>query len=92
MTSSCNRAIVLHMNVTLKIDDELCRKARHRAIDVDLSLSKWVTRVIEKELEAQSTKDEERTMHDMLAAEDGRGFEEFLPDRKAEIERQIDFH
>jgi len=27
------------MKVTLKIDDQLCRQARHRAVDTGLSLS-----------------------------------------------------
>jgi hypothetical protein len=77
------------MNVTLKIDDDLCRKARHRAIDSDMSLSKWVAHLVEKELGAPDLKG--KTMHELLAAEDGRGFEEFLPDRKVDIPREIDF-
>ncbi len=79
------------MNVTLKIDDELCRKARHRAVDADLSLSKWVAQIIEKELSVPPASTERTTMRDLLAAEDGRGFEEFLPDRKADTPREIDF-
>ena len=77
------------MNVTLKIDDELCRKARHRAVDADLSLSKWVAGVVEKELRTEPK--DERTIADLLGAEDGRGFEEYLPDRKADLERPIEF-
>lgn len=88
MTFPCFRATVLHMNVTLKMDDELCRKARHRAVDADMSLSKWVAQVVAKELGEPATKG--KTMAELLGAEDGRGFEEFLPDRKAEIQRPID--
>jgi len=78
------------MNVTLKIDDELCRQARHRAVDADLSLSKWVTRLVEKEIKSPNVL-ENKTMAELLGAEDGRGFEEFLPDRKADLERPIQF-
>jgi len=38
------------MNVTLKIDDNVLRQARHRAIDQDLSLSAWTAKLIEREL------------------------------------------
>jgi hypothetical protein len=44
---SCNRAIV---NVTIKLDDALCREARHRAVDADLSLSGWITQLIRERL------------------------------------------
>jgi hypothetical protein len=40
---TCNRAIV---NVTIKLDDALCREARHRAVDADLSLSGWIAELI----------------------------------------------
>jgi len=78
------------MNVTLKIDDDLCRQARHRAVDADLSLSKWVAQLVEKEIE-WSQLPEKETMAELLGAEDGRGFEEFLPDRKADLERTLQF-
>lgn len=38
------------MNVTLKLDDQLCREARHRAVDAGLSLSGWMTVVLRREL------------------------------------------
>jgi hypothetical protein len=38
------------MNVTVKIDDKLCREARHRAVDRGLSLSGWIAEVLRKEL------------------------------------------
>ena len=38
------------MNVTLKIDDELCRAARHRAVDEGLSLSGFIAEVLKREL------------------------------------------
>lgn len=38
------------MNVTIKIDDALCREARHRAVDRGLSLSGWIAEVLSREL------------------------------------------
>lgn len=77
------------MNVTLKIDDSLCRKARHRAVDANLSLSKWVARVVEKELE--DSPPEGKTMGELLRMNDDRDLMEFIPDRKDALERPIQF-
>ena len=44
---SCNRATV---NVTIKLDDVLCREARHRAVDANLSLSGWIADLIRERL------------------------------------------
>lgn len=41
------------MNVTIKIEDALCRKARHRAVDRGLSLSGWIAQLLRKELAAE---------------------------------------
>ena len=38
------------MNVTLKLPDDLCREAKHRAIDESKSLSAWVAGLLEREL------------------------------------------
>lgn len=38
------------MNVTIKLDDALCREARHRAVDADLSLSGWIAELIRERL------------------------------------------
>ena len=43
----CNRATV---NVTIKLDDSLCREARHRAVDADTSLSGWIADLIRERL------------------------------------------
>jgi hypothetical protein len=47
VVQSCNRAIV---NVTIKLDDALCREARHRAVDANLSLSGWIADLIRERL------------------------------------------
>ena len=38
------------MNVTLKLPDEICRKARHFAVDENTSLSRWVADVVDAEI------------------------------------------
>lgn len=47
LVQPCNRATV---NVTIKLDDALCREARHRAVDADLSLSGWIAQVIRERI------------------------------------------
>lgn len=77
------------MNVTLKMDDELCRRARHRAVDADLSLSKWVARVVAKELEASPSPNQ--TMAERLGMDDDHDLMEFVPDRNKSAERPLQF-
>ena len=38
------------MNVTIKLEDTLCREARHCAVDADLSLSGWIAELIRERL------------------------------------------
>jgi len=38
------------MNVTVKLADDLCRQARHRAVDESKSLSAWLANLVEREL------------------------------------------
>ena len=82
---SCNRAIV---NVTIKIDDDLCRQARHRAVDADLSLSGWVARVLEKELREEPVN---KTIAELIRMDDDRDLMDFIPDRRDAAERPIQF-
>lgn len=57
------------MNVTIKINDALCREARHRAVDRGLSLSGWIAEVVSKELVA--TKIPQGGLLEALAIEEG---------------------
>lgn len=77
------------MNVTIKIDDALCKQARHRAVDADLSLSGWIARVVEKELSEANVGGQ--TLVDAIGMEDDRDLMEFVPDRKLEADRPIEF-
>ena len=42
------------MNVTVTIDDKICKQARHKAIDNGLSLSGWIAKLIRKEIQVSS--------------------------------------
>lgn len=63
------------MNVTIKIEDDLCREARHRAVDRGLSLSGWIAGVLRRELTAGERAN--RGLLGALAMEEGqeRAFE-----------------
>lgn len=43
------------MNITVKLDDQLVRAARHRAVDSGVSLSGWLASLIEREVSAKTT-------------------------------------
>ncbi len=60
------------MNVTIKLDDTLCREARHRAVDADPSLSGWIADLIR-----------ERLGHSPAAGRSGKTLLEMLGDEKA---------
>lgn len=64
------------MNVTIKIDDALCREARRRAVDQGLSLSGWIAGVLHRELAGGKAADEGGLL-EALAMKEGedRGFE-----------------
>lgn len=71
------------MNVTIKIEDALCREARHRAVDRGLSLSGWIAQVLRKELVA-----EERAgggLLEALAMEEGEQREFEIPRDASEV-------
>jgi hypothetical protein len=75
------------MNVTLKIDDELCRQARHRAVDAGMSLSGWVGAVVRRELEAEPST---LSLLDKLACAERADAEVDFP-RAADSARDVEF-
>ncbi len=84
------------MNVTLKIPDALCRKARHRAVDESKSLSAWVASLLERELNRSSGASEKAksiidaaTLHDVPDWFYDRDF--VMEDRKQGKVRQFTF-
>jgi len=90
LISPCNRATVLHeiMNVTLKLDDELCRDARHKAVDVGMSLSGWITELLKRELSKPEAGKNGDSLLDLVGCEDGRNFD--FP-RSKDQPREVDF-
>ena len=94
----CFRAIVLHetMNVTLKLPDELCKAARHRAVDESKSLSAWMADLVRRELEGgRARPGKPRTWMEAMSVDGAPDWfyeKEFpLEDRKAMKVREFDF-
>jgi hypothetical protein len=58
------------VNVTIKLNDDLCREARHRAVDANLSLSGWISDLIRKHLyHSPELAGPRRTLIDLLGDE-----------------------
>lgn len=85
------------MNVTVKLPDDLCRQARHRAVDEEKSLSRWLADLVRRELAAGSPGrgEEPKTWIEALTlAEMPDSFyeKEFpLPDRQTTKHREFRF-
>lgn len=93
MISSCNRAIVLHeiMNVTVKLPDELCKAARHRAVDEEKSLSKWLAEIVEREISKPTEKPKAKTWMELIGDPATAHLDFELPDRKEDNTREFSF-
>jgi hypothetical protein len=78
------------MNVTLKLPDELCREARHRAVDASKSLSAWVTDLVAREVGA-TTSPAPATLLTSLGDESLAGAELDLPSRRTGPKRPVKF-
>ena len=83
------------MNVTLKLPDELCKAARHLAVDESKSLSAWMTEILRREVEARSSKPEKpKTWMDAFSGDENDPYldRDFpLEDRKMIKIREFDF-
>ncbi len=77
------------MNVTIKIDDAMCREARHRAVDLGLSLSGWIAGLMRRELGAGKPAGESGLL-DALSMEEGAD-REFEVSRDASHSRDLAF-
>ena len=76
------------MNVTIKIDEDLCKEARHQAVDKGLSLSGWIAKVLQKEL--ASGGDDQVGLMAALAMEEGEEKDFEIP-REASGARDLNF-
>lgn len=83
----------LAMNVTLKLPDELCREARHRAVDQSKSLSQWMADLLLRELAKPVVPVEKpRTWMDAFSGDKEFLDRDFLlPDRKDMKTREFNF-
>lgn len=77
------------MNVTLKLPDALCKSARHRAVDQGLSLSGWVAKMIEREVEGPLT-DASTNLLDWIGDEE-LADQAFDPPSSKEIPREVEW-
>lgn len=76
------------MNVTLKLPDDLCREARHRAVDESKSLSTWVADLVAAKLRPVSNT---QTLLQALGDESLADGEIDLPERRAASRRPLEF-
>jgi hypothetical protein len=76
------------MNVTLKLPDDLCREARHRAVDESKSLSTWIADLVAAKLRPASNA---QTLLQALGDESVADGEIDLPDRRTASHRPLEF-
>ncbi len=80
------------MNVTLKLPDDLCREAKHRAIDESKSLSAWVAGVVERELATgKEPSPKHRTLIEIFGGDEFTDRDFPLEDRRAGKVREFSF-
>ena len=76
-----------NMNVTLKLPDDLCREARHRAVDESKSLSAWIADLVVAQLRPSIPKTLLHALGDETLAEGVLD----LPDRRLQKQRPVQF-
>ena len=76
------------MNVTLKLPDDLCREARHRAVDESKSLSTWIADLVSAKLRPVSNT---QTLLQALGDESLADGEIDLPERRTSSHRPLEF-
>jgi hypothetical protein len=77
------------MNVTLKLPEELCQEAKHRAVSRSQSLSQWIAELLRQEI--ARVHPERRTLLQRLGDPATADLDFELPDRKQDQERPLDF-
>lgn len=80
------------MNVTLKLPEDLCREAKHRAIKESQSLSAWVAGLLVRELAAGTAPSPQpRTLIEIYGSDEFTDREFPLEDRRAGKVRGFSF-
>lgn len=76
------------MNVTLKLPDDLCKRARHRAVDESKSLSAWVADLVARELERPPESPEAKSLADAFTLQEAPAWfyeKAFLSERRENL-------
>jgi predicted transcriptional regulator len=45
----CVQEVAMTKNITLRMDEQLLKDVKHIAVEKDMSVSAWITQVVEKE-------------------------------------------
>ena len=77
------------MNVTLKLPDDLCREARHRAVDESKSLSAWIADLVAVTLRPSAPASD--TLLQSLGDDTLANGDFPLPDRRSQPQRPVEF-
>jgi len=77
-------------NVTLRLDDELLKKARHLAVEKSQSLSQWMTDLLAREVGQSESLEEAREwalrrLREKIPMQPGKWSREELHERGADI-------
>jgi len=77
-------------NITLALDEELLRQARHKAVDQGLSLSGYVAKILQEQVAAGGTEVEAARKRLLARMERGyeNGFSGRLPFTREELHRR----
>jgi hypothetical protein len=81
------------MNVTVKLPDDLCQAAKHRAVDERKSLSAWLAALVKRELNQPTVAESLTWMDAFSGAEDDEFLDRDFPleDRKTMKIREFTF-
>ncbi len=75
------------MNITIKVNDKLAKQARHEAVDDNLSLSGWVSKLIKEKLSHEGS---QKSLLDALGNDDLANLEIEFP-RSKSTSRELTF-
>ena len=74
-------------NITLRMDEQLLKDVKHIAVEHDMSVSAWITQVVEKETKRGSVIYEEAKERALRAMEEAPAYGGRMPTRDEMHER-----